>query len=81
MLFGLSVVFLPFAVKARPVREFIGNFSRPLLVLSVDVILFANMMNMISLWSKSIFNTLFVLALCVGGAWLLFNAIKVKRGE
>ena len=81
VLFGLSVIFLPFAVRARPVREFIGNFSRPLLVLSVDAILFANMMNMISLPAKGLFKTLFVLALCVGGAWLLFTAIKQKRGE
>lgn len=81
VLFGLSVIFLPFAVKARPVRELIGNFSRPLLVLSVDAILFANMMNMISLPAKGLFKTLFVLALCVGGAWLLFTAIKQKRGE
>ena len=81
VLFGLSVIFLPFAVRARPVRGFIGNFSRPLLVLSVDVILFANMMNMISLPAKGLFKTLFVLALCVGGAWLLFTAIKQKRGE
>lgn len=81
VLFGLSVIFLPFAVKARPVRELIGKFSRPLLVLSVDAILFANMMNMISLPAKGLFKTLFVLALCVGAAWLLFTAIKQKRGE
>ena len=81
VLFGLSAVFLPFAVRARPVRELIGNFSRPLLVLSVDAILFANMMNMISLPAKGIFKTLFVLALCVGAAWLLITAIKQKRGE
>ena len=81
VLFGLSAVFLPFAVKARPVRGLIGNFSRPLLVLSVDAILFANMMNMISLPAKGLFKTLFVLALCVGAAWLLITAIKQKRGE
>ena len=81
VLFGLSVIFLPFAVKARPVREFIGSFSRPLLVLSVDAILFANMMNMVSLPAKGLFKTLFVLALCVGAAWLLITAIKQKRGE
>ena len=81
VLFGLSAVFLPFAVRARPVRGLIGNFSRPLLVLSVDAILFANMMNMISLPAKGLFKTLFVLALCVGAAWLLITAIKQKRGE
>ena len=81
VLFGLSVVFLPFVLKARPVREYIGGFNRWLIVLAVDVILFANMMNMISLWNKSIFKTAGILALCVGGAWLLVTAIKEKRGE
>ena len=81
VLFGLAVFFGPFLVRARPVRERIGSFSRPLLVISVDVILFANMMNMISLWTKSIFTTILVLLLCAAGGWLLYNAIEEKRGE
>lgn len=81
VLFGLSVCFLPFVVRAKPVREMIGGFSRPLLVLSVDVILFANMMNMISLHSKSIVTTGIVLAGCAAGAWLLYSAITEKKGE
>jgi hypothetical protein len=80
VLFGLSAVFLPFVVKAKPVREYIGNFSRPLLVLSVDVILFANMMNMISLWTKSIFTTILILLLCAAGGWLLWSAVQAKKG-
>ena len=81
VLFGLSVIFLPFMLRAKPVRRMIGSFSRWLIVISVDVILFANMINMISLYSKSIFRTGFVLALCVAGGWLLVTAIKTKRGE
>ena len=80
VLFGFSVLFLPFAVRAKPVREYIGNFSRPLLVLSVDVILFANMMNMISLRTKSFFTTILILLLCAAGGWLLWSAIREKRG-
>jgi hypothetical protein len=81
VLFGLSAVFLPFVVRARPVREYIGSFSKWLLVISVDVILFANMMNMISLYSKSIFKTALVLLVCAAGGWLLVSAINSKRGE
>ena len=81
VLFGLSVVFLPFVVKARPVREYIGSFSRPLLVLAVDVILFANMMNMISLYSKSIFTTILILLGCAAGGWLLYSVIDENKGE
>lgn len=81
VLFGLSVICLPFIVKARPARSLLGNFSRPLAVVSVDLILFANMMNMVTLHSKSIFSTISLLLLCAAGGWLLINAIKEKRGE
>ena len=47
-LFGLSVIFLPFVVRAKPVRRLIGGANRVLIVLAVDAALFVNMMNMIS---------------------------------
>ena len=81
VLFGLSALFLPFLIRAKPVREMIGDFNRPLLVLAVDVILFANMMNMISLWTKSIFTTALILLGCAAGGWLLYAAVTEKRGE
>ena len=80
-LFGLAVVGLPFAVRARPVRNLIGDFSRPLIVLAADVILFANLMNMVSLHSKSAALTILMALACVAGAALLVYAIKAKRGE
>ena len=80
-LFGLSVIFLPFVVKAKPVKAYIGNFSRALAVLAVDVILFANMMNMITLFTKNVFASIIIEAGCVGGLWLLKSAIEAKRGE
>jgi hypothetical protein len=75
------VVFLPFVVRARPVRNLIGDFNRPLLVLSADMILFANMMNMISMHSKSVFVTIMMAVACIGAAALLGYTIKTKRGE
>ena len=81
VLFGLAVLFGPFVVRAKAVRELIGNFSRPLLVLAVDVILFANMMNMITLHTKSIFTTIPILLGCAAGGWLLYSAIDEKKGE
>ena len=81
VLFGLSVLFLPFVIRAKPVKALIGDFSKTVTVVAVDVILFANMMNMISLWSKSIFKTAFILLLCAAGGWLLVNAISAKKGE
>ena len=81
VLFGLSVVSLPFVLKARPVRELTAGLNRWPIILSVDLILFANMMNMITLRTKSIFTTLLILLLCAAGGWLLVNLVKEKRGE
>lgn len=47
-LFGLSVVFLPFVLRARPVRRLIGDGNRLLITLGVDAVLFVNMMYTIS---------------------------------
>jgi len=80
-LFGMSVLFLPFVLRARPMKALIGDFSRPLIVIAVDVILFANLMNMVTLFSKNIFSTALMALLCVGGGYLLYSAIKTRRGE
>ncbi len=80
-LFGMSVVFLPFVLRARPMKELIGSFSKPLTVIAVDAILFANLMNMTSLFTKNIFKTALMALLCFAGAYLLWSAIKAKRGE
>ena len=81
VLFGLSVIFLPFVMKAKPVREMTAGVKRWPVVLTVDLILIANMMNMVTLRSKSIFKTGGILALCAAGIWLLVTVIKQKRGE
>ncbi len=46
-LFGLAVIFLPFVVRAKPVKRLIGGASKGLIVLGLDAALFVNMMNMI----------------------------------
>jgi len=47
VLFGLSVIFLPFAIRAKPLRKWVGDRSKALIVLGVDALLFVNMMNAI----------------------------------
>ena len=81
VLFAAALVGLPFALRAEPVRPLIGSFNRWLIAGAVDLILFANMMNMITLRTKSIFSTISLGALCVGGAWLLYSAIKSFKEE
>ena len=80
-LFGLSVVFLPFVVRAKPVKKLLGNCNRALLVISVDTVLFANMMNVVTGHSKSIVATALLEMLCVAGLVLIAQIVKTKRGE
>ena len=47
-LFGLAVAFLPFAIRAKPVKRLIGDSKPWVIVVGLDVALFVNMMNMIS---------------------------------
>ena len=81
VLFGFALIGLPFALRAEPVRAFIGNYNRWIIVGAVDLILFANMMNMITLYSKSFLSTVFMALMCAAGAWLLYSSIKSKRDE
>ena len=75
------MVFLPFAIRAEPARKLIGSFDRRLFVVAVDMILFANMMNMVTLGSKSILVTILMALLCGAGASLLVSAVRAKKGE
>ena len=81
VLFGFALIGLPFALRAEPVRAFIGNYNRWIIVGAVDLILFANMMNMITLYSKSFLSTVFMALMCAAGAWPLYSSIKSKRDE
>lgn len=81
-LFGLSAVFLPFAIRAKPLRRWVEGRNRTMLVLAVDFILFANMMNMISLRQRGLSFTGIVLVFVVAGlALLLAQAVMKERGK
>ena len=45
--FGLSVCFLPFVIRAKPLQKWVGKANKVLIVLGVDAALFLNMMNAI----------------------------------
>jgi predicted anti-sigma-YlaC factor YlaD len=53
VLFGLAVCFLPWAIRAKPLRKWIGNRSKVLIVICADALLFLNMMTMIMLHAGS----------------------------
>ena len=79
-LFGLSVVFLPFLLRARPVRELIGSTNRLLVTLGVDAVLFVNMMNTIRMHGRiSRMGFLYKLGIIAGIALLVMEVMKNRR--
>lgn len=80
-LFGLSVVFLPFAIRAKPLRPWVKGHSKALLVLAVDGILFGNMMNVISLHRKGMGFTMLVAVLVAVALGLLAASLFGKERD
>ena len=81
-LFGLSAVFLPFAIKAKPLKPWVEGHSKALLVLAVDGILFGNMMNVISWHRKGFGFTMLVAVLVLAAIGLLIvNLTNKERVE
>ena len=80
-LFGLGAIFLPFVVKAKPVKKLIGNASKALIVLALDAALLIQMMNAIYSTKGLSFNTLLLTigTLCAVG--LAVIEVLRKRGE
>lgn len=77
-LFGLSVFFLPFVIKARPLQGLVEGHNKALIVLAVDAILFGNMMNMISMNIKSFFLTAVMALLTIAAIGTLAGEIITK---
>lgn len=79
-LFGLSVVFLPFVVRAKPLHRWMQGRNKALIVLAVDFILFGNMMNMISLNIKSVFlNAAMAVLTLVAIGLLAYEIVENRR--
>ena len=70
-LFGLSAVFLPFVIRAKPLRPWVKDRNRTLVVLAVDGILFVNMMSMISMYRKGFGYAMLVAVIVVAALALL----------
>ena len=83
VLFGLSVIFLPFVIRTRPLKKLIGESNRVLIVLGVDCALFFNMLNMISSSGRLTFNSLFFTFGIIAGvalvAYELFAKGKLRK--
>ena len=79
VLFGLSVVFMPFVIRAKPLQKWVEGRNRGLIVLVLDFILFGNMMNMISLNIKSVFLNAAMALLTIAAIGLLAYGIVENR--
>ena len=80
-LFGLGLIFLPFAIKAKPVQKWIGNSSKPLLVIAADLVLFLNMMTAINVHNSPRGNGWMLTVGCAAGVALALLEIKRKKGQ
>ena len=81
VLFGLAVCFLPFAVKARPLRKWVGKTNKIVLVLAADAVLFLNMMNIIRLHAQSGENRFLLTAGAAAGIALVVLSVMKNRGN
>ena len=81
VLFGLSAIFLPFAIKAGPMRKLIGNRNKALIVIVTDVVLFLNMMSSIAMRKSNPFNIVTLLIGCAVGIVLAMREIRQRKGE
>ncbi len=80
VLFGLSVIFLPFLIKAKPLQKWVGSTRKVWIVLGVDAVLFLNMMNTIRLYGQG-GNRFWLTAGVVAGAALIAMYFISNRRE
>lgn len=80
VLFGLSVVFLPFVIRARPVKNLIGESNRLLIVLGVDTALFFNMLTMVNTRGRITLNSILFTIGVIGGVALVALEL-LKKGK
>ena len=80
VLFALGLIFLPFLVRARPVKKLIGGANRALVVLGLDAALFVNMLNMVESNGRLTLHSLWFTLGVIAGIALVVIEIVRKRG-
>lgn len=82
VLFGLSVIFLPFLLRAAPVKRVIGGANKLLIVLGVDFALFFNLLVMIDTQGRfSLNRILFVLGSIGGIVCVIVGIIRNRKTD
>ena len=80
-LFGLSVIFLPFALRARPARRLLGGANRTLVILAVDGALFVNLMGAIAAQGGISFRSILLSLGTLAGFGLAALEIRNNGGK
>ncbi len=80
VLFGLAVCFLPWAIRAKPLKKWVGNNNRTLIVLGTDAVLFLAMMTAIMLHNRG-GNGFWSTAGLVAGITFVVLYVLNNRGE
>ena len=80
-LFGLGLIFLPFVIRARPLKKWIGSSSKALIVVASDIVLFLNMMTAINMHRHLTGNSSLLAIGCLAGVALAALEIMRKRGD
>ena len=82
LLFGLSLIFLPFLIRAAPVKRILGRTNKLLIVLGVDFALFFNLLVMIDTQGRfSLNRLLFVLGSIAGIACVIVGIIRNRKTD
>ena len=82
VLFGMSVVFLPFVIRARPVQRLLGESNRLLVVLGVDFALFFNLLNAIDTRGRlTLNNVLFTVGAIAAVAVVLLAVVRSRLSK
>lgn len=80
-MFGLGVVFLPFAIRAKPVQKWIGNSNKALVVIAADLVLFLHMMTAINVTKNLTKNGVLLGIGILAGVGLAALEISRKKGN
>jgi len=79
-LFGLSVFFLPFLIRAKQVQKWVGRSNKAVLVIAIDAALFLNMMNVIRMHESGGPGFLTLVGVGAGIALVVLSILK-NRGK
>ncbi|MBQ8075960.1 MAG: zf-HC2 domain-containing protein [Oscillospiraceae bacterium] len=78
-LFGLAAVFLPFFVRAKPIKKLLGNHKPLPYILGLDIALFMSMMNAIFTHGRQ--TALFARGILIVIVLVLFELFLKKRSQ